>query len=144
MQETGNNCFGSKKRSATLRQAKTGKHECRKVTVTYYNNCCEFLASYGVTFQSVIKSCFKTPVFGAPLSYSSLLSSYKNRLSYCITHLFLFCLLKPVVVTSKLDINKFNCFFFLSSCSFFQLEIDGAYLPPSHPLSMNPVNLEIM
>ena len=31
-----------------------------------------FLASYGVTFQSVIKSYFKTPVFGAPLSYNVL------------------------------------------------------------------------
>ena len=29
MQETRNNCFGSKKCSTTLRQAKTGKHECR-------------------------------------------------------------------------------------------------------------------
>ena len=28
MQETRNNCFGSKIRSTTLRQAKTGKHEC--------------------------------------------------------------------------------------------------------------------
>ena len=57
MQETRNNCFGSKKRSTTLRHAKKGKHECRNV-----------LASYGVIFQSVIKSFFITPVFGAPLS----------------------------------------------------------------------------
>ena len=35
MQETGNNCFGSKIRSTALRQAKTGKHECRNVTATY-------------------------------------------------------------------------------------------------------------
>ena len=35
MQETRNNCFGSKKRSTTLLQAKTGKHECRNVTATY-------------------------------------------------------------------------------------------------------------
>ena len=34
MQETRNNCFGSKKRSKTLRQAKTGKHERRNVTAT--------------------------------------------------------------------------------------------------------------
>ena len=32
------------------------------------NNCCEFLASDGVIFQSVIKPFFKTPVFGAPLT----------------------------------------------------------------------------
>ena len=51
MQETHNNCFGLKKRSTTLRKAKTGKHKCR-------NNCCEFLAFYGITFQSVIKSLF--------------------------------------------------------------------------------------
>ena len=88
MQETRNNCFKSKKRSTTLHQAKTGKHECRNVTATLLlhfgtraylfspdegscyvfstrNNYCEFLAFYGVTFQSVIKSFLKTPVFGA-------------------------------------------------------------------------------
>ena len=64
MQETLNNCFGLKVRSMMLRQANTGKHECRNVTATlllhfstraylctpdegsYYvfltrNNCCE-------------------------------------------------------------------------------------------------------
>ena len=33
------------------------------------NNCCEFLAFHGVTFQSVIKSFFKTSVFVALLWY---------------------------------------------------------------------------
>ena len=32
MQETRSNSFGSKTHSTTLRQAKTGKHECRKMT----------------------------------------------------------------------------------------------------------------
>ena len=79
MQSTRNNCFGSKKRSTTLRQAKTGKHEGQNVKLLLHfgtraylfstrNNCCEFPAFYGVTFPSVIKSYFKTPVFGAPLS----------------------------------------------------------------------------
>ena len=37
------------------------------------NNCCEFLASDGVIFfQSVIKSFFKTPVFGAPLTINDI------------------------------------------------------------------------
>ena len=36
MQETRNNCFGSKICSTTLRQAKTGKHECRNITATYF------------------------------------------------------------------------------------------------------------
>ena len=35
MQETCKNCFGSKKRSTTLLQEKTGKHECRNLTATY-------------------------------------------------------------------------------------------------------------
>ena len=35
MQETRYNCFGSKMRSMTLRQAKAGKHECRNIAVTY-------------------------------------------------------------------------------------------------------------
>ena len=34
MQETRNNCFGSKKRRTTLLQSKTSKHECRNVTAT--------------------------------------------------------------------------------------------------------------
>ena len=34
MQETRNNCFGSKICRTTLRQAKTGKHECRNITAT--------------------------------------------------------------------------------------------------------------
>ena len=63
MQETRNNCFGSKRRSTTLLRAKTGKHECRNVTATYVAD-----ASDGVIFQSVIKPFFKTPVFGAPLT----------------------------------------------------------------------------
>ena len=33
------------------------------------NNCCEFLASYGIIIQSVIQSYLKTPACGASLSY---------------------------------------------------------------------------
>ena len=91
MQETRNNCFGSKKRNTTLLQTKAGKHESRNVINTLLlhfgtraylfspeegscyvfsnrNNCCEFLASDGVIFQSVIKLFFKTTVFGALLT----------------------------------------------------------------------------
>ena len=39
MQETRNNCFGSKKRSTTLLQAKTVKHEYRNVTAAYMFLC---------------------------------------------------------------------------------------------------------
>ena len=42
-----NNCFGSKPETIVSK----------------------FLASYGVAFQSVVKSFLKTPVFDAPLSY---------------------------------------------------------------------------
>ena len=35
MQETRNNCLGSKKCSTTLHQALTDKHECQNVTATY-------------------------------------------------------------------------------------------------------------
>ena len=80
MQETRNNCFGSKKHSTTLLQAKTGKRELHFTTLAYLftpnegsccvfstqNNCCEFLAFRGVTFK-VFKSFFKMPVLGAPL-----------------------------------------------------------------------------
>ena len=43
MQETHNNCFGSKKYSTTLLQAKTGKHECRIITAKY----CKLLLHFG-------------------------------------------------------------------------------------------------
>ena len=49
MQETRNNCFGSKKCSTTLLQAKTVKHECRNVIVTRccYSNCyCNVTATF--------------------------------------------------------------------------------------------------
>ena len=36
MQETCNNCFGSKIRSTIIRKAKTGKHECRNVSATTF------------------------------------------------------------------------------------------------------------
>ena len=89
----------SEKRSTTLLQAKTGKYECRNVTMwllhfttraylfspdegsccifSTRNNCCEFLASYGVIIQSVIQSYLKTPVCGASLSYQ-ISSAYLN------------------------------------------------------------------
>ena len=84
MQETRNNCFGSKKRNTTLRQAKSCYCisalvlTCFRLTkgrakLLTRNNFCEFLASYGVTFQSVIKSFLKTPVFSAPLTYAIIL-----------------------------------------------------------------------
>ena len=40
------------------------------------NNRCEFLAPYGVIFQSDFQSYFKTPILGAPLSYYSTIVSY--------------------------------------------------------------------
>ena len=42
MQETSNNCFGSKIRSTTLYQAKAGKHECRNVMATYKTKVARF------------------------------------------------------------------------------------------------------
>ena len=92
MHETRNNFFRSKKRNATLHQAKTGEHKCRNITTTYLlhlgtpaylfpydeescyasstrNIFCEFLTVDCVVFQSDIQSLFKTPVSGASLSY---------------------------------------------------------------------------
>ena len=75
MKETRNNCFGSKIRSKTLPQAKTGKHECRILIAThktlYVVHCCRFvhMVSYAVIIQSVIQSYLETPVCGASLSY---------------------------------------------------------------------------
>ena len=46
MQEIRNNCFGSKKRSTTLLQAKTVKHECRNVTAHAVTIAVTIVASF--------------------------------------------------------------------------------------------------
>ena len=88
MQETHNNWFLSKIHSTTLCPAKTGKHKYRNITAAYltcdypfspdkescyifstWKNCWEFLATYGVNFQSVTQSFLKTTVCSASLSY---------------------------------------------------------------------------
>ena len=67
-------------RSKTLRQAKTGKHECRNITATNktyiqwqdFNSLkksCKFLASYGVIIQSITQSFLKTSVCGTSLTH---------------------------------------------------------------------------
>ena len=96
MQEIHNNYFGWKKCSTILLQAKAGKYKRRNVRATLLlhfgtraylssheagscyvfstqNNCCEFLASDGVIFQSVFKPFSKTPVFGAALTSRAFL-----------------------------------------------------------------------
>ena len=45
MQESRNNCCGSKKRNTTFRQAKTGKKECRNI------HCCYIAAFVFTCFQ---------------------------------------------------------------------------------------------
>ena len=59
MQETRNNCFGSKKRSTTLLQAKTGKHEY--VTATSVANL-DFTMSLQAD-QNVPTLDIKVPTF---------------------------------------------------------------------------------
>ena len=62
MQEARNDCFGLKKHSSTLLQAKTGKHECRNVTATYFavtftiNKAYNF---YLIIFVKWVKLCKK-------------------------------------------------------------------------------------
>ena len=48
MQETRNSCFGSKKHSTTLLQAKTGKHKCWNVKAT---DCCYISALVLICFR---------------------------------------------------------------------------------------------
>ena len=67
MQETRNNCFGSKKRSR--------------------NNCCEFLASYGVIFQSVIKPFFKTRVFWCSIDIFTELACLRKLKHISVTNM---------------------------------------------------------
>ena len=84
MQETRNNYFGSKNvaRPFFRRKQVTGTLLLLFGTRAYLfspeeglgyvfptqNNCCEFLAFYGVITQSVIQPFLKTPVCGASLS----------------------------------------------------------------------------
>ena len=50
-----------------------------------HNNCCDFIAFYGVIFQNVIKLFLKTPVFGAPLSNFNLVESVKIFMNECVS-----------------------------------------------------------
>ena len=71
MQETCNNCFWSK----NVAQPFVRRKQVSTSAEMYVAVTCEFLASYDVSFQSVVKSFLKTPVFGATLSYYLLCSS---------------------------------------------------------------------
>ena len=80
MQETRHNCFGSKKCSTTLPQAKTGKHGCRNVTVKNASFWCAIV---------VLVSGIKTdePVFISRRKSSSRSSEkeiivFNNMLNY--------------------------------------------------------------
>ena len=91
MQEIRSNCFGSKKRSATLLQVKTGKHECRNVTATYtfryiryFQRILSFTQLYGVITESVVQLFLKTPVYGASLSYSMKIVSNQLKCAFTI------------------------------------------------------------
>ena len=61
MQEICNNCFGSKKYSTTLPQAKTDKLECRNVTAMYSSSI--------VVYDIPILSEFEHPVINNDLSH---------------------------------------------------------------------------
>ena len=57
------------------------------------NNCCEFLASYGVIVQSVNQSFLKTPVCGASLTDNFYRSTFHNLRISCwqlLNFLFIF------------------------------------------------------
>ena len=104
MQKTRNNCFEPKKRSTTLLQEKNRQARVPKcnsnvtVAVTFRqsrlpvfawrrvmlhfstrNNCCEFLAFYGVNTQSVVQSFLKTPVCGASLSVTDNIENQQRH-----------------------------------------------------------------
>ena len=138
MQEARNNCFESKKRSTTLRQAKTGKHECRTLLLYFgtraylsspeegscymlstRSNCCEFLASYGVIIQNVTQSFLKRTVCGASLTRSNIFYALKlisnMRIQQIIMHLYRprhnFCLIYVISAFDEhYNINKKKTF----------------------------------
>ena len=70
MQETRNNCIGSKIRSTTLRQAKKGKHECRNITATYTalvrkKKSCDWCTKFFVSWIIMVRLVWKANL--APL-----------------------------------------------------------------------------
>ena len=84
MQETCNNCFGSKNVARPFfrrKQLSTSAEMQQKGRATFFstrNNCCEFLAFYGVITQSDIQSFLKTPVCGTSLSQQTqCVTTYK-------------------------------------------------------------------
>ena len=76
--KTRNNCFESKKCSTTLRQSITGKafvltsyrlKKGRATFIRFNKTAANFLAPYGVIFQSDVLPYIKTPIFGGAFSY---------------------------------------------------------------------------
>ena len=123
MQETRNNCFGSKIRRTILHQAKTGKYECRMLLLYFAicaylflsverscyvfstrNNCYECLASYGVIIQSVIHSWlgYKLTWVIYCIDPSIVISNIiDGLLTICDSHIKLVPFLTRVLLASK-------------------------------------------
>ena len=104
MQETSNNCFGSKIVARPFFRRKQVSTSAEGTLLLLFgtraylfspeegscyvfstrNNCCEFLAFYGVVTQSVTQSFLKTPVCGASLSCpcAALLEHYSHGIPF--------------------------------------------------------------
>ena len=105
MQETRNSCFRSKKRSTTIRQAKTGKYECRNV------HCC-YISALVLTWFHLTKgrAAFFRPktIISSFLHLMMLL--FKVLLNLSSKHKFLLLHCRRIV---ECQIYGFLCILFL-------------------------------
>ena len=89
MQETRNNCFGSKKCSTTLRQAETNKHACRNVkAVTFWLSCLLVFArlhfgTRAYLFSPDEGSCY---IFSTRNNYCEFLACYSVNIKVIFNH----------------------------------------------------------
>ena len=95
MQETRNNCFGSKKCSTTLRQAKTSKHECRNVIATYETIVASFLHLMVIVFKVLLNHISKRHFLVLHCHIAKLLLFISN---YIKMNMKLFTVIKILVL----------------------------------------------
>ena len=113
MQETRNNCFGSKKCSTTFRQVKTGKNDFRNVTATqtlllHFGVHFGSRASYGVILQVIFNRPSMFIEFLNSLSFLNTFDSRKQLLIETIYYSRYFIIVNTKNIFSKVNFKIFT------------------------------------
>ena len=117
MQETRSNCFGSKKRSTTLLQAKTGKHECRNVTAImlllhFGTRAYLFLPDEGV----VLHFTYPKQLLRVSCTLWCYFSNYYQTIPQKASFLVLYCRVQSGIIHLKFHFHRIVCWKSLAEC----------------------------